>query len=302
MTENVNMIYANIGTHENWYVIEKYIEDRLFSKLPLKFISFCEMYFYKKGEVMETDWVGIIHDPHDTIKYYPSRSIIKNEKFIKSLPYCRGLFCMSNELQDWINVNLKPTFFVSVLYHPISNKDLKEFDIEKYKKDKSIIQIGNWLRKTYSIYLLNTNIKKKILPFNKRTINELKYFLKRDNITLKSQSIRTVKKCLHVSDEDYNNIFCNNIVFLDLYSSTANNVILECIKANNPIIINRLPAIERYLGIEYPLFYTNINEVTKMLKDDELIFKAHIYLKNMDKTIFTMDNMIKNINIDLEKI
>ena len=33
---------------------------------------------------------------------------------------------------------------------------------------------------------------------------------------------------------------------------------MECIKANNPIIVNRLESIENYIGKEYPLFYDNL--------------------------------------------
>ena len=106
-------------------------------------------------------------------------------------------------------------------------------------------------------------------------------------------------KKIPVSDENYNKFFSNKIIFLDLYSSTANNVIVEAIKANNPIIINRLESVEAYLGKEYPLFYDELSEVTKFLERDDLILKAVNYLKNLDKNKFSIENMIKNINNNL---
>lgn len=71
---------------------------------------------------------------------------------------------------------------------------------------------------------------------------------------------------------------------------------MECIKANNPIIINRLEPIEEYLGKEYPLFYDNLTDVSTILENDELILKAFNYLKNMDKSKFSMQMMIDSIN------
>jgi len=77
---------------------------------------------------------------------------------------------------------------------------------------------------------------------------------------------------------------------------------MECIKSNNPIIINRLNPIEKYLGYEYPLYYDNIDEVTELIKNDDLILKAHLYLKNMNKERFYIENFIDKININIIKI
>lgn len=302
MTNNVSIIKAQINAHDNWSKIEDCISTNISSNSNITFITFCEMYFYKGGKIITNNWVGIMHDPEDTFLYYENKNLLENDTFKKSLPYCKGLFCMSNNLKNWVVEHLKPDFFVDTLYHPLSNKNLLEFDIKEYNKNKTIIQIGNWLRKTYSIYKLNTNLKKEILPYNNRIIKELKYFLKKDNVTLNSKELTTVIETPHISDDDYNKLFRNKIVFLNLYSSTANNVIVECLKANNPIIINRLPSIENYLGTDYPLFYNNLSEVNELLNNDDLIFKAHLYLKNMNKDKFSMNNMVNTINNNLINI
>lgn len=300
--ENVSIINADILTHNNWRIIENKLVNKLFSKKKLIFITFCEMYFYKGGKALQQDWVGIIHDPENTHLYYDKKNITRNIFFVRSLPYCKGLFCMSNNLKNWIIKEIKPKFFTDVLYHPLSSKKLEEFQMEKYISDRCIVQIGNWLRKTYAIFKINTNIRKEIIPWNDRTMSELEYFLKRDNISLTEKEENSVIKILPVSDEYYNKIFSNKIIFLDLYSSTVNNVILECIKSNNPIIINRLEPIETYLGKEYPLFYNNLSEVSSLLEKDDLILEAVNYLKNMDKNIFSFENMVDNINNSLSKL
>lgn len=296
MKTDVSIIKAFIGTHNNWRIIEDYIENKLISNKKIIFITFCEMYFYKGGKSIKNDWVGIIHDPEDSQLYYKKKNITKKRNFKKSLPYCKGLFCMSPNLKKWIIQEIKPNFFVDVLYHPISTKNLIEFQIEEYKKNKCIIQIGNWLRKTYSIFKINTNINKEILPWSQRTQKEMRYFLNKDNMILTELEKGSVLKTSHVCDNDYNKIFNNKIIFLNLYSSTANNVILECIKSNNPIIVNRLESIEEYLGKEYPLFYDNLTDVSKILENDDLILEAFNYLKNMDKSIFSIQLMVNSIN------
>ena len=204
-----------------------------------------------------------------------------------------------SKFKKWLIETLNPDFFVEVLYHPLSSKNLKEFSIETYLKDKRIIQIGNWLRRTYAIFKIKTDVKKLILPFNQRTLDELVYFIKKDNIEISKTEIDSVYKVVPISDDEYDGLFKNHVLFLNLYSSTANNVILECIKSNNPIIINRHEAIEAYLGKDYPLFYDNLSEVSEFLDDDVLIFKAYLYLRNMNKDKFSVDNMINKINLTL---
>jgi hypothetical protein len=302
MTNNISIIKSDINNHDNWRKIEDFISTKIISNSDITFITFCEMYFYKDGKKITNNWVGIIHDPEDTSQYYSNRNLLKNDTFNQSLPYCKGLFCMSHNVKKWVIEQLKPNFFVDTLYHPLSSKNLLEFDIKEYNKNKTIIQIGNWLRRTYSIYKLNTDVKKEVLPSNLRTKKELKYFLRKDKVLLSVEEIKNVIHTPRMSDDDYNKLFHNKVVFLNLYSSTANNVIVECLKANNPIIVNRLPPIENYLGSDYPLFYNNLSEVSELLNNDDLIFNAHLYLKNMNKDKFSMNNMVNTINNNLMKI
>lgn len=42
------------------------------------------------------------------------------------------------------------------------------------------------------------------------------------------------------------------------------------------------------IGGDYPLFFDNIDEINSFIEDDNNILKAHNYLKNIDKTKFSM--------------
>jgi hypothetical protein len=74
-------------------------------------------------------------------------------------------------------------------------------------------------------------------------------------------------------------LLSESVVFVDLYDSSVNNTIIECIVRNTPILVNRLSPIEEYLGADYPMYYTSLDEIPHMLKDIALIESAHRYLK-----------------------
>lgn len=294
---NIDFKRGKIGAHNNWKIIEDTLIKNLKSNKKITFVSFCEMYFYKGGKDILSDWYGIIHDPEDSFNYYSNKNILNHSAFKKSLPYCKGLFCMSKKLSKWIMNILKPNFFVETIYHPLSSKNLLQWKFEKFNLNKKIYQIGNWLRCTYSIYRLDcNNFKKCILPFNGRMKNELNHFLKRDKISLSELEKKSVIEVSQISDENYNKIFENSIIFLNLYSSTCNNVIIECIKANCPLLINRLEPIEDYLGKDYPFFYSNLEDAKNKLNDLELIKKTNRYLIDLDKYRFETEHFINSIN------
>lgn len=293
----ITFVKSHIGQHNNWATAEASLIAKLESEKPITFVSFCENYIYNFNKPITSDWIGIIHDPHDTHKFYKDKNFIKNAHFVASLPHCKGLYCMSNQLKECVEKELKPSFFVDILYHPISPKSLVEWNYDKFNKSRKIYQIGNWLRAQHCIFQLSASgYNKHILPFTRETYKNLQYFLKRDNITLSLDERKSVTKVLRIDDSKYDLIFEDCIVFLYLYSSTCNNVIMECIKANTPLLINRLPAIEAYLGVDYPFFYNTLEEASEMLKDDKLIKKTNEYLCNLDKSKFDINNMINSIN------
>jgi hypothetical protein len=116
------------------------------------------------------------------------------------------------------------------------------------------------------------------------------------SINIEKLNYNQVKMYYTNTIEEYDNILSCNIVFIDLFDAAANNAVLECIIRNTPIIINKLEAVVEYLGNDYPLYFTNLNEINGLL-NIENITKAHEYLKKMDKTDITMDYFIKDIKV-----
>ena len=70
-----------------------------------------------------------------------------------------------------------------------------------------------------------------------------------------------------VPDEEYDGLLDSSVVFLNLYDAVANTTTIECIGRNTPIVIDRFPGIEDYLGIEYPLFYDTLKDAAAILSD-----------------------------------
>jgi hypothetical protein len=96
----------------------------------------------------------------------------------------------------------------------------------------------------------------------------------------------------HLPDDQYDNLLSQNIVFLDLVDCSAANTIIECIVRNTPIVINRHPAIEEYIGSDYPLFYDNVDDVKDLLTIKK-IHAAYNYLKNKDKEFLHIEYFVE---------
>ena len=76
-------IRADIGTHDNWKLVENEFLKNIKSNRDITFVSFCEMYFYKKRIPIQSPWCGINQDPEDTEKIWKNRSILNNNSYLR---------------------------------------------------------------------------------------------------------------------------------------------------------------------------------------------------------------------------
>jgi hypothetical protein len=107
--------------------------------------------------------------------------------------------------------------------------------------------------------------------------------------------INSVEILEKLNNEDYDKLLSENIVFLNLVDCSAVNTVLECIVRNTPLIVNRIPAIEELLGINYPGFYTSLNEAADICQDINRIYLITIYLSRLDKSRYTLEHFIDKI-------
>ena len=238
-------------------------------------------------------WIGFLHNPPNMPLWFSDnnsypQTLINDELFKESLNNCKGLYVLSNYYKRFLKHYLHHTP-VNVLYHPTEIPDLKfNFDNFYKNKNKNIVNIGWWLRKLNSIFLLDSGKYQKIrlMPNNKckDTILRLTNIeLDLCNITLNKNQINSVKIIDHLENNDYDILLSQNIVFLDLYDTSANNAVIECIARGTPLLINRHPATIEYLGEEYPFYFDSLKEASEKLNNIDLVRDTHQYLMTFDK-------------------
>jgi tetratricopeptide (TPR) repeat protein len=251
----------------------------------------------EKGIVpYQQPWVGFVHNPQSMpiwFSYQTSpQKLFEKEIWQASLPHCLGLFSLSHHHAEWLRKQTgKP---VSVLTHPTEIPD-KQFDFDRFiaNPNKKVVQIGWWLRKLHSIYQLPLD-RYNSLSYEKIRLGFLFdsaeavferfmrveariYKIKVDRAYLENTAI-----IRHIPDEEYDDLLSNNIAFVDLYDSSANNAIIECIARATPLLVNPLPAVKEYLGEEYPLYFNTLTEAATKALDTSLILETHQYLQSCE--------------------
>lgn len=239
--------------------------------------------------VITDEWIGFWHNPQNMPKWFDyqhsPQSILKRKSFQKSLEKCKGIFVLSNYFKTWLKQNISSSIPISVLYHPTEDVKLKfDYNLFLENKEKCVIQIGYWLRNLCSIGLITHPDYKKIWLYG----NDWAYdCLKREQEEHKKNNIPCANLSnilqIRLSDEWYDVFLSKNIAFVNVYDSSANNAVIECIVRYTPLIINRHPAIVEYLGDDYPLYFNDMKQVDDMLSNYDLIKKTHEYLKNNKK-------------------
>lgn len=199
-------------------------------KLPEDYILIdnAEKYFFNSNCVTIYDnWFCIIHH---TISDFSTNNLInlfKNKKFIRSLPNCKCIITMSYynkehivKLLNRINLNIP----IEVVYHPIYLDDTNNnFVYDKFleNQNKSIINIGAWLRNPFSIYTLNLpKISLKKLKLKGPKMSE--YFIP-TNTNIRDLIIDILDGKLDV----YLHIHTHNLNISDQHNTRLDHIIID---------------------------------------------------------------------------
>ena len=262
-------------------------------QLPMKKYKYPFFSFLHNPPCIGIETQTIIYKNKDVFRNTELKSVEQNLKLLVSLSSHHMSYL--NELQlDW---KIKPKN-VSI-YHPIEDNISNTFDLHSFiqSSTKYIFYIGWWLRK-YDTFMSLKN-HHKIVVIKSEDGTHVENYIHNEIIKTSNSSLFT-KEEMSILSQEYNttiaynlknevfdSIFKQNIVFLELYDTVANNIILECIMHNTPILINYLPSTVEYLGQDYPFYFTNLADAQVKLDSITLIIDTHHYLKNMDKTRFT---------------
>ena len=239
--------------------------------------------FVKRKEILKEPWIGFVHHvPRSNLPNYPDlERLVKDECFVESLPYCQGLFSISHVVQDYLEKKLEGKIPVAKVLYPITPfPDDKVFNWDSFDLSKRVVNVGMFLRNYQAIYNLKVpNDYQKVLLKPPHVNFQDLYDLNKQKVTLAVNDTVVVKERLN--DEEYDDLLSSSIVFLNLYDATINTTVIECIGRNTPVVVNRLPGLEEYLGVNYPLFYDTLEEAADILQDTPKLIAATKYLKSL---------------------
>lgn len=283
-------IYAHYGDHRSGWNYAVSSLRSLHNPRGIIFDPFIERTFAwnPKGIKPHTEpWIGFIHVPPHVPSWFPQKQsnqeIFDSEAWKISYPFCKGIFTLSLYhkicLEKIINVP------VGNLIHPTGSPALY-WSWERFinNKEKKIIQVGWWLRKLYSIYLLSvTGYQKVFLKKNETGIaailhGEFEHTPGKEKLT--PELIARTRVLNFVSNNKYDQLLAGNIVFLDLHDASANNTIIECIIRNTPILVNPIEPVVEYLGSDYPFYFNSLEEAARKAENMDLVLETHLYLIN----------------------
>ena len=241
----------------------------------------------KESILIKEPWVGFIHNvPHHpeiinslygNQHNWDLQRIVESDVWKANLKFCKGIFCLSTENFEFLKDNLPSTIMLEMVYHTTEIPSIK-FDFNKFlnNKNKKVVLVGHWMRNFQGIFDLSSIYPKFIL---RGSVDAFRY----DKIPLFYNSNNSVSYIEKLENKEYDSLLSENIVFLNLYGSSANNTVVECIARNTPIVVNRLKSLEDYLGKDYPLFYDDLSEASRLIEDNKAIGDAVEHMKGLKK-------------------
>lgn len=268
---------------------------------PYPFFDILEQHFYDRSTYTCTEkWAGVIHLTPNGPSYLRDESIrelFDHPPFVNSLEHCMVLFTLSTYVTQFIQSELariNRTITIITLKHPVVMDNIVPFSMEKYvaNPEKKFLQVGQQYRKVTSIYRVSAPGHTKLWLTGTRNFPKLYRLLKKEAQYLEIDIGRVMIPMLYTDTfEEYDELLSQNVVFVDLFDAAANNTVLECIVRKTPILVNRVGGIAEYLGEDYPLYFSTLDEVPGLLTIDNLT-RAHEYLKNICVQDLTMDAFV----------
>lgn len=227
---------------------------------------------WRNFDAYTKSWIGFIH--HPTTGPNNSLDLFQKEQFKASLPKCKALIVLSEDLKS----KLQPLTSVPIfaLTHPTESvRTHQKFSILKFRLNTGhkLVHLGSWLRDVSDFVDAKINIPKGIVNGPLNHFSDKGFGL----------------GCL--ANDNFDDLLTCNPVGIHLTDASAVNTVLECIARDTPIFINKLPSIVEYLGPDYPLY---VDTIDNLHITEYKLEKGRRYLQNMDKTKFEFETFRKD--------
>lgn len=235
-------------------------------------------------------WIGILREPPRIPRWYghtpqSPQALLASEQFAVSMPYCRGLLTLSRYLRDW----LEPRVSCPVDNLPLpASSGLTPFDPRAYRANQEprLIQVGWWLRRFHSLYQVpGTRHQRTIL-----TIPDSRFDLALDteidflrttpdpSRPVPAARLEAVQLIRNPTRAEYEALLSTNLLYLDLYDTSADQALVDALMRATPTLVNPLPAVREYLGHDYPLYFESPEEAAWKAEDDKAVLAAHQHM------------------------
>lgn len=306
---NKNHLTGGWSTINN--LLDKYTESNNNNKINL--ITFMwETFLAGNFEPFKQPWIGIDHLVSFVPQYYSkiSKNILPENKSFNQILHkrnllqnCKGIIYTS----DASRLNAENCKYTSgipkcTIHHPIiQDPECEKFDLDSYAKNKhkKLINLG-WFNRNFGFFeKLKINSFDKLFVFG--GLSGYRGYAFTQDMYYHGIDMISTEIAPRLSDMELNQLLTKNLIFINLYGSSANNSVINSIQRNCPIITNKLPACVEYLGVDYPLYYDYEDEIQDLLSDSS-IASAHEYLKQLDIDSFSIEAFINKVNNFVKEI
>lgn len=268
-TRKLNARNLNPWQHHRggWKFVCGLITEHLHCEDGVRFIDSVEDEVAGRRIVTEP-WVGFIHQvPKHNLEWFPDlERLLKDEYWKASAQNCLGLFVLSSYVKNYLQSAGCEIPIARVLYPAEPTHRLFSSDRFLARSPRRILCGGEFLRNFQAYYDL------KAPGFSKQLLVHEGF--KWESV-VQNDSVTQLGR---VTDDEYDLLLEESVVFLNLLDAPANTAVVECIARNTPLLINRLPGVVEYLGEDYPFYYSSMEEAEAKLQQSGLIRETSEYL------------------------
>ena len=243
-------------------------------------------------------WVGIFHRPVKIDSLLPKdrahilRQLEKHPHWPESRTYLRGAIALCDDvgvaLRSWLQIPVMSILFPTEFKVP-------RWNAAKAFAERRLVHAGFTFRNTRMIFQIAPPGWQRLQLAGTRRRHEV-----RDQ-SLAELQIRPevrreeVKIVRRVRNDMYDQLLTSSVVVNELYGAAANNLVVECLARGTPIVVNRLPAVEEYLGSRYPLFYSSLDDIEPLLTEDRLL-SAHEHLLERSRSLPSFEGFAREVS------
>jgi hypothetical protein len=280
-------------------------------------VDFVESWFVwdNRGAIEQQPWVGFAHlmlrsalpshlqdSDHNGVLDFT----FETETFRRSASQCLALMVFTTAMAVQTSQKLGELGLdhipVCVVTHPMGvESNVATYDptvdlAAALSITSSVVLLGQQYRRMASLHQLQTQRTKVWLP-SFSDPNLLHWLRIKTDMELKAENVTmddTVEIRRLESNDDYDMFVRQNIVIVDLWAAGANNAVMESLALQAPFLIRKLDGPVEYLGEDYPLFFSHLDEVQYWLDNEDVLrekmLEAHRYLQQLDTSGYTIEH------------